>query len=206
VEEGEIGEAAARARQTEEEIINEFTKVEDAVRLVEGTNPDALAIFVGSAHGWYLKRPIIGFSRIREITVALKEKGFFVPIVLHGGTGLSYEAFHKAIGAGARKLNYATALADKVLRTIEKTEEGAKLVEEMREAERKESEAKGSKPRGERYIIGKYAKEIDALVHYVLQAAEDAVYEHVRDLITNAFGSKDKAPLYGPEYGRFPVD
>ncbi|HID08197.1 MAG TPA: class II fructose-bisphosphate aldolase, partial [Armatimonadetes bacterium] len=180
VEEGEIGEALARAAQSEEEIRAEFTKVKDAVRLIEGTNGDALAIFVGSAHGWYLRRPVIGFSRMREISVALKEHGYSAPLVLHGGTGLSYDAVHKAIGAGARKFNYATALADVFLRALEKdpTGKGAQIVERMTETEKQEAEAKGRKPRGARYVIGKFAEEINNLGHYVLQAAEDAVYEH----------------------------
>lgn len=208
VEEGEIGEALARAAQSEEEIRAEFTKVKDAVRLIEGTNGDALAIFVGSAHGWYLRRPVIGFSRMREISVALKEHGYSAPLVLHGGTGLSYDAVHKAIGAGARKFNYATALADVFLRALEKdpTGKGAQIVERMTETEKQEAEAKGRKPRGARYVIGKFAEEINNLGHYVLQAAEDAVYEHARDMMANAYGSKDKAPLYGPNFGRCPLE
>lgn len=208
VEEGEIGEAAVRAAQSEEEIMREFTKPEHAVRLIEGTNGDAIAIFVGSAHGWYLRRPIIGYRRMREIDIAIRERGFFAPIVLHGGTGLSYEAVHKAIGAGARKFNYATALADIFLRTIEKdpSGKGAEIVQKMTETEKQESEAKGRKPRGARYVIGKFAEEINKLPHSVLQAAEDAVYEHVRDMITNAYGSKDKAPLYGSNFGRCPLE
>ncbi|MFA4044108.1 MAG: hypothetical protein HZRFUVUK_000891 [Candidatus Fervidibacterota bacterium] len=208
VEEGEIGEAAARAAQSEEEIRKEFTKPEHAVRLVEGTNADAIAIFVGSAHGWYLRRPIIGYSRMREIDVALRERGFFAPIVLHGGTGLSYEAVHKAIGAGARKFNYATALADIFLKALERdpSGRGRQIVEKMTETEKQESEAKGRKPRGARYVIGKFAEEINSLGDFVLKAAEDAVYEHVRDMIINAYGSKDKAPLYGSEFGRCPLE
>gem|GEM_PF-103541 len=208
VEEGEIGEAAARAAQSEEEIRAEFTKPEHALKLVEGTDPDALAVFVGSAHGWYLKRPVIGFSRLREIYVTLKEHGRSVPLVLHGGTGLTYEQFHKAIGAGARKFNYATALADVFLRTIaaDPTGKGGELVERMTETEKQIAEEKGRKPRGPRYVLGKFAEEIDKLDPRLLKAAEDAVYEHARDMIANAMGSKDKAPLYGDEFGRPPID
>ena len=208
VEEGEIGEAAVRAAQSEEEIRKEFTKPEHAVELIEGTNADAIAVFVGSAHGWYLRRPVIGYDVMRKIDVAIRERGYFAPLVLHGGTGLSYEAVHKAIGAGARKFNYATALADIFLRTLERdpSGKGAELVQKMTETEKQESEAKGRKPRGARYVLGKFAEEINKLSHSVLQAAEDAVYEHVRDIIANAYGSKDKAPLYGDQFGRCPLE
>ncbi len=207
VEEGEIGSAAARAAQTEEEIRNEFTKVEHALQLVRGTNPDALAVFVGSAHGWYLKRPIIGYDRIREISVALKKAGYFAPIVLHGGTGLTAEEFHKAIGAGARKFNYATALADIFLKTIaaDPSGKGGRIVRRMERTEKQEAKAKGKKPRGPRYVIGKFAEEINKLDPRVLKAAEDAVYEHARWMIADCMMSKDKAPLYGPQYGRLPL-
>lgn len=208
VEEGEIGEAAARAAQSEEEIRSEFTKPEHAVKLIKGTNGDALAVFVGSAHGWYLKRPVIGYDRMREITVALKEEGYNVPLVLHGGTGLTPEQFHKAIGAGAKKFNYATALATIYLDTIAKdpSGKGADLVQRMTEAERKEAEKKGRKPRGPRYVLGKFFEEITKLDPRVLKAAEEAVYEHARWMISECMTSKDKAPLYGPQYGRVPLD
>ncbi|HID11523.1 MAG TPA: class II fructose-bisphosphate aldolase [Candidatus Latescibacteria bacterium] len=206
VEEGEIGEAAVQQAMSEEEIRAQFTPVEHAVRLVEGTDPDALAVFVGSAHGWYLKRPIVGFRRIREIAVALSGRGFPVPIVLHGGTGLSIEAFHKAIGAGARKFNYATALADIVLRTIasEPSGKGKALVEKMTEEEKKQAEEKGRKSRGPRYVLGQFAQEISTLGDFVLKAAEDAVYDHARGMISQALGSAEKAPLY-EGYGRSPL-
>lgn len=206
VEEGEIGEAAVQQAMTEEEIRAQFTKVEHAVRLVEGTDPDALAVFVGSAHGWYLRKPIVSFRRIREISVALSGKGFPVPIVLHGGTGLSYEAFHKAIGAGARKFNYATALADIVLRTIasEPGGKGKELIERMTEEERRQAQEKGRKSRGPRYVLGQFAEEINTLGDFVLKAAEDAVYAHVREMMSQALGSAEKAYLY-EGYGRSPL-
>lgn len=208
VEEGEIGEAAARAAQSEEEIRAEFTKPEHAVRLVEATGGDALAIFVGSAHGWYLKRPVIGYDRMREITIALRERGYEVPLVLHGGTGLAPEQFHKAIGAGAKKFNYATALATIYLDTIAKDPggKGAELVQRMTETEKQEAEKKGKKPRGPRYVLGKFFEEVVKLDLRVLKAAEEAVYEHTRWMISECMTSKEKAPLYGPQYGRVPLE
>lgn len=63
VEEGEIGSTAARAVQTREEIGAEITKVEDVLLLVEGTNPETLAIFIGAAHGEIVgEQPIFRFS------------------------------------------------------------------------------------------------------------------------------------------------
>ncbi len=82
-----------------------YTDPELAKDFVKKTNIDALAIAVGNAHGFYKKRPKLDFDRIRRI----KEK-CNVPLVLHGGSGLSDEDFIRAIRMGISKVNYFTGM------------------------------------------------------------------------------------------------
>lgn len=70
---------------------------------VERTGIDALAIAVGTAHGAYRFKPQLDFERIR--TIAGKTG---VPLVLHGGSGLSDEDFQRAIASGISKINIFT--------------------------------------------------------------------------------------------------
>lgn len=180
VEEGEIGSAAALADPTvEAHIADYYTKAEDAVKLVSSTRPDALAFFVGNGHGQYLKKPIIGYERIREITEAVRPFGVYG--VLHGGTGLTPEDFNKAIANGARKFNYATALSDIWFRYFP-----AELLKKM-----DEYAASQNKPR--RYILNHFLDEVNKLD---FSAAEKEIEEHVKFMMEKAFLSAGKADLY----------
>lgn len=70
---------------------------------VERTGVDALAISVGNAHGAYKLPPKLDFERIRTIAGEVK-----VPLVLHGGSGLTDDDFRKAIYDGISKVNIFT--------------------------------------------------------------------------------------------------
>ena len=82
-----------------------FTRPEDVVKFVSATGIDALAIAVGTAHGFYKSAPKIDFDRIAAIR-ALSQ----IPLVLHGGTGISDQDFRKAINVGINKINVGTEL------------------------------------------------------------------------------------------------
>ena len=69
------------------------------------TGVDALAIAVGNAHGDYPFPPKLDFQRIAEIAGRTA-----VPLVLHGGSGLSELDFRTAIGSGICKVNIFTEL------------------------------------------------------------------------------------------------
>ncbi|MCX6383514.1 MAG: class II fructose-bisphosphate aldolase [Actinobacteria bacterium] len=84
---------------------NDYTKVEDAVRFVNETGVDALAVAVGTIHGVFRFKPNLDFDRIKEIKDAVE-----TPLVLHGSSGLSDEDFKKAISCGITKINYFTGL------------------------------------------------------------------------------------------------
>ena len=83
-----------------------YTNPEDAEKFAEETGIDALACAFGTAHGLYLKQPKLDFERLAEI-----EKRVNVPLVMHGGSGVSHEDYKKVIGLGVRKINYYTYMA-----------------------------------------------------------------------------------------------
>jgi fructose-bisphosphate aldolase class II len=70
---------------------------------VEKTGVDALAIAVGNAHGAYKLPPKLDFERIRAIAGEVS-----VPLVLHGGSGLTDHDFRQAIVDGISKVNIFT--------------------------------------------------------------------------------------------------
>ncbi|MDD3841058.1 MAG: class II fructose-bisphosphate aldolase [Clostridia bacterium] len=83
-----------------------YTKPEEACEFVEKTGVDALAIAFGTAHGVYLKTPQLDFERLKKISKAVD-----VPLVMHGGSGLTSQDFKKAIECGISKINYYTGMA-----------------------------------------------------------------------------------------------
>ena len=80
-----------------------YTDPEQARDFVLRTGIDALAIAVGSAHGAYKLPPKLDFNRISAIAKAVS-----IPLVLHGGSGLTDEDFKRAINAGIAKINIFT--------------------------------------------------------------------------------------------------
>lgn len=91
------------------------TNPEDAKVFCEKTGVDALAVAIGNAHGNYPVAPRLSF----DVLKAIDEKTD-VPLVLHGGTGITPEDFRKAVGLGIRKINIATASFDSLTREAEK--------------------------------------------------------------------------------------
>ena len=80
-----------------------FTDPKMAKDYVQKTGVDALAIAVGNAHGAYKLPPKLDFDRIRTIA-----KTVDVPLVLHGGSGLTDNDFKQAIKEGISKVNIFT--------------------------------------------------------------------------------------------------
>ncbi len=80
-----------------------FTDPKLAKDFVEKTKVDALAIAVGNAHGAYKLPPKLDFERIKTIANTVD-----VPLVLHGGSGLTDNDFKQAIQMGISKVNIFT--------------------------------------------------------------------------------------------------
>ncbi len=83
-----------------------YTDPDDAQRFVKETGIDALACSFGTAHGIYLKTPKLDMSVLDRV----KEK-VDIPLVMHGGSGVSEEDYKVVIGKGVRKVNYYTYMA-----------------------------------------------------------------------------------------------
>ncbi len=81
-----------------------YTDPDDAVRFVAEAKPDALAVAIGNAHGLYKGKPVLRLDILEEI-----HRRVDVPLVLHGGTGITPEDFRRCIRLGVRKINIATA-------------------------------------------------------------------------------------------------
>jgi fructose-bisphosphate aldolase class II len=84
-----------------------YTSVEEAKAYVSRTGVDCLAVSIGTVHGRLSGRPKLDIERLRRINEAVR-----IPLVIHGGSGLSDEQFRKLIQHGVAKINYYTALAD----------------------------------------------------------------------------------------------
>jgi fructose-bisphosphate aldolase class II len=83
-----------------------YTKVDEAVEFVHRTGVDALAVAIGTAHGLYKGKPLLDFERLARLNDALG-----IPLVLHGGTGLTVEDFHQCIDRGVAKINFYTGMS-----------------------------------------------------------------------------------------------
>ena len=93
-----------------------YTNPEDAVKFISRTKADALAVAFGTAHGIYLKKPILDIKRLAAINNLVNG----VPLVMHGGSGLSNLDITNSIENGIRKINYYTGMA---ISTAESTKE-----------------------------------------------------------------------------------
>ena len=103
--EAEVGSMGAREGGAEgNESI--YTDPDAAREFVEKTGIDALACAFGTAHGIYLKKPKLDFDRLDRI-----HKTVSVPLVMHGGSGVSDEDYRRVIELGIRKINYYTYMA-----------------------------------------------------------------------------------------------
>lgn len=100
----EDGEAVAAAKVTDPK---------DAIKFVELTNIDALAPSIGNAHGFYKGTPNLHYEVLSETAKLID-----IPLVLHGGTGLSNEQFAKCIDLGIKKVNIGTEIRKTFIETF----------------------------------------------------------------------------------------
>ena len=81
-----------------------YTDLHQAKIFVEETGIDALACSFGTTHGIYLTQPKLDFEVVKNVRSLTGD----IPVVMHGGSGVSKEDYFKAIHAGVRKVNYFT--------------------------------------------------------------------------------------------------
>lgn len=106
--EAEIGILGGREAGSSDtrKIEDMYTDPDLAQKFVEETQIDALAASFGTAHGFYATAPKLDFERIAKINSLVD-----VPLVMHGGSGVSPEDYLTAINLGIRKVNYYSYMA-----------------------------------------------------------------------------------------------
>ncbi len=92
--EGGVGETAAKPEDL-------YTKPELVPDFLAKTGIDALAIAFGTAHGIYKTKPVLNMDIITKV-----RKYTDIPLVMHGGSGISHEEYREVIARGVGKINY----------------------------------------------------------------------------------------------------
>jgi fructose-bisphosphate aldolase class II/tagatose 1,6-diphosphate aldolase GatY/KbaY len=90
-----------------------FTQPEDAKRFTEETGVTALAVAIGSAHGFYRQEPKLNLQLLSEIKAVVQ-----TPLVLHGASGIPDEMLVSAIKNGITKINLATETKNAFMRRL----------------------------------------------------------------------------------------
>lgn len=90
-----------------------FTTPEQAKTFVDATGVDALAVSIGSAHGFYKLPPHLDIPRLAAIHAATP-----VCLVLHGSSGIPHPMVREAIANGIVKVNLATEIKDTFMRAL----------------------------------------------------------------------------------------
>ena len=91
------------------------TDPDDAVVYARETGIDALAVAIGNAHGNYPVAPTLAFDVLEKIHEKVD-----IPLVLHGGSGITDKDFQRAISLGILKVNIATASFNSLTAHVEK--------------------------------------------------------------------------------------
>ena len=99
----ELGSVGGLSDETGHEDEMVYTKPEEAREFVEQTGIDFLAVSIGTCHGVYKATPKLDIPRLEKIRATVD-----VPLVLHGGSGLSDDDFRNTVKGGISKINVYT--------------------------------------------------------------------------------------------------
>ena len=99
--EAELGALASREGGAANASGPVYTDPDEAVAFCKETGIDALAPSFGTAHGIYKQKPVLDLDRVKIIS---EKTG--LPLVMHGGSGVSPEDYRTGIRNGLRKINY----------------------------------------------------------------------------------------------------
>lgn len=112
--EGEIGSIFSVDESKDfREKSDHLATIESCLTYFQETGVDALAPAIGTAHGLYKDTPSLDFDRLAKISNALE-----IPVVIHGGTGLTGDDFKELIRQGSRKINIATQICLEYMEAI----------------------------------------------------------------------------------------
>jgi ketose-bisphosphate aldolase len=92
---------------------NGFTRPAEAREFVDATGVNALAVAIGTAHGFYDKEPKLDLNRLSQISLATD-----AILVLHGGSGVPSNSLKQAIDRGVCKINLATEIKNIFMQTL----------------------------------------------------------------------------------------
>jgi fructose-bisphosphate aldolase class II len=104
---GVLGGREAGAKQEGQKAEDLYTDPNLAKQFVDDTGIDALACSFGTAHGIYKVKPKLDFDRIAKIKELVQ-----IPLVMHGGSGVSPEDYRTVISKGIRKINYYSYMSN----------------------------------------------------------------------------------------------
>ncbi len=99
--EAELGALASREGGAANVSGPVYTDPDEAVSFCRESGIDALAPSFGTAHGIYKSKPVLDLDRVKVIS---EKTG--LPLVMHGGSGVSPEDYRTGIRNGLRKINY----------------------------------------------------------------------------------------------------
>jgi fructose-bisphosphate aldolase class II len=103
--EGEVVPVAGVEDGVGSETEGELLPIEQELDFIKETGIYCYAPAIGTAHGFYKAAPTIRYDRMQQLVEATQ-----MPMVLHGGTGLTEEVYRRLISLGAAKVNISTAL------------------------------------------------------------------------------------------------
>jgi len=113
--EGELGHVPGMKPDIDDDAKSVQTSANEARVFVERTNVDFLAVSIGTMHGVANGKLRLDYNRLSKINEAVN-----IPLVIHGGTGLTDQQYHKLIDQGVAKINYFTALAELIVAQTQK--------------------------------------------------------------------------------------
>lgn len=108
--EAELGYVAKLGQSKEK---TGFTNPKEAKYFVETTGVHALAVAIGSAHGFYTEEPKLDLERLQQIHDITD-----VALVLHGGSGIPAGSLRESISRGICKINLATEIKNIFMTTL----------------------------------------------------------------------------------------
>lgn len=103
------------AKLGQAQVIHQYTQPAEAAQFVEETGVNALAVAIGSAHGFYKETPKLQLELLAQIHHATP-----VALVLHGSSGIPDDQLRKAIQSGISKVNLATETKNIFMKTLKK--------------------------------------------------------------------------------------
>jgi len=109
--EAELGYVAKLGQDFDKRV---FTDPQDAKKFIDATGIDALAVAIGSAHGFYKGTPKLELTLLEKINTTVN-----IPLVLHGGSGIPDDQIQRAVKKGICKINVATEIKNMFMKSLQ---------------------------------------------------------------------------------------